>query len=189
MAARTNHLAEHLEQWETLSVEPEVVGCVPASLALFSRFFTPAEGVHFQLHLGLSETTCILVHKGKLLAAQASRLSINTLIDAYAKDMNLERANAEEVFYKIDFSSERETASPELFKAINALRLELTKFLYAFAKHASGTEVPEILVTGEGSILPNFSEMLCSYLKKTLLSPKEVPVFRTYRSLSKTPYP
>ncbi|NGX43826.1 MAG: hypothetical protein K940chlam7_02131 [Chlamydiae bacterium] len=177
IAVRNDHLSQHLEKWHSLTIEPEVVSCVPASLATFSAYFSPSNETHVLLHFGFSETTCILVNQGKLLAAQASRIGVEALIDAYAKDVNLPEGDIEEKFSNLDFSKVKESSSPDLFKEISLLRMEVTKFIYALAKQTKGHEVSEILVTGEGGVLQNFAETICSQLQQTLLLPEKLRGF------------
>lgn len=177
LAVRTDHLTQHLKQWHSLDIEPEVISAVPAALASFSGHLYPSEGIHYTLHFGMSETTCVLVNHGKLLAAQGSRIGVRNMMEAFATDAKLTSSEAEQQFYSLDFSSVSENSFPKLYQVVNNLRLEVTKYLYALAKQVKGQEINEILVTGEGSILPNFSEIFCTTLKKTLILPKKQPSF------------
>lgn len=173
-AVRKDHLQQHLDAWDLLAVQPEVVTAAPAALALFAKFFSPAEDLHFVFHAGLSYSLCILVQRGKLLAAQTIAQGVNTLSAALAKDLgsSLEAAQLN----LRDFTPEtppQASETPHLAAAIDAFRMDLARTLYALAKQAKGQEVPSLLLTGEGCALPWLAQALCSAANRTLLQPRE----------------
>src|SRR5262249_1526138 len=90
LAARKDHLKQHLEQLLPLEIEPEVVGTVPSTLASFSKFVFPNKNPHFVLHLGLSQTCCIFIKNEKLIAAQSGVNTLLTLKKALGSEKNIE---------------------------------------------------------------------------------------------------
>jgi len=186
LAVRTDHLSQHLKQWQTIPVEPEVVACVPNALTSFSTLFSPSKEAHFILHLGMTETTCILTKQGKLLASQSSQIGLINLIEAFAADTEVSKISAYQQIFSLDFSSVTKDLSPQLFQMLQKLHLEVARFLLALVKQVQAGEVQEILITGEGGTISYLPEMLCENMKKTLIFPEENPHFSlTQKELQK----
>lgn len=156
-AVRKDHLQQHLESWDALKIEPEVVTCVPASLAAFANFYHSAENPIIVLHLGYAVTTCALVHQGKLLAALSTPSGINKLLDVDPQAAGMDYASAE---------------NPALHATKEMLRLDVTRLIYALSKQSKGKEVSEILLTGEGAAWCNLAESIVHGLNKTLVTPQ-----------------
>lgn len=74
LAARKDHLQQHLAALHHHQIEPEVVACAPSALVAFGQFFTTKNN-YYILHLGRKETVCVLVMEGKLIAAQTCHFS------------------------------------------------------------------------------------------------------------------
>ncbi|MCC5832184.1 MAG: hypothetical protein JJU12_03985 [Chlamydiales bacterium] len=70
-AVRKDHLQARLESLHEKGVEPEIVTCAPYALAALTTLFPQTASPQFLVHEGEEEVTCILVEKGKLLAARA----------------------------------------------------------------------------------------------------------------------
>jgi len=178
LVARKDHIRQHLEFWQTLHIEPEVISCVPAALAAFSKHFFSSANPHFVLHLGLASTTCALIHEGKLLAAQFSANSIDHLKKAFIKDNeNISDEAIQEQFKLIDYSKISSMQNPHLSQAFEQLRMDLTRILYALAKQTRGKEVTEILAVGDGGSTLNLFQALSQNLSKTILVPQVHPNF------------
>ncbi|MGA8165400.1 MAG: pilus assembly protein PilM [Waddliaceae bacterium] len=177
LAVRTDHLSQHLEQWKAVSVEPEVVGCASSALASFSQLFSPSKKEHFVLHLGMEETTCILVKQGKLLASQASPIGLLSLIEAFAADAKLSKTKSRQQIFSLNFSAVAKDSSPRLFQRVEKLEKELTRFFFALVKQIEDRDIQEIFLTGEGSTIDHLPEVLCKNGKKTLIFPETNPRF------------
>lgn len=122
LAARKDHVQEHLNYWNTKNIEPEIISSAPFALALFSRHFCDCKNEpHFVVHIGWKETLCVLVKEGKLLAAQSSHYGFNDL-----------KASS--------FDEEQ----------VNLWRTEVTRILYGLGK-SKKEEGTGILFTGEGA--------------------------------------
>lgn len=113
LVARKDHLGTHLEEWQTLDIEPEVVSCEPAALAAFSSHFAPTEETHIICHLGMDHTSCCIVEQGKLKSAQAIRHGI------------------------APFGVEPDFGS----KALENYRLEITKILLSLSKNVKSPAI------------------------------------------------
>lgn len=70
-AVREDHLKSYLERLQNEGLEPEKITCVPYALAALSTLFPQRTSSQFIVHEGDDEITCVLVEKGKLLAARA----------------------------------------------------------------------------------------------------------------------
>jgi len=84
-----NSLKEHLNRFEMVGAEPEIVTSTPAALAAFGYFFstTPrSTWPQFILLFGNKRTVCVLAQEGKVLAAHSFSISIESLTQSAAKD-------------------------------------------------------------------------------------------------------
>jgi len=89
-ATQESSVKDHLKPWHSIRIEPEIISCVPAALAAFSNTFGSKNSSFFVLHVGLSQSTCILVKNGQLLASQ--------LISAGSNDPELFRMHCSKTF-------------------------------------------------------------------------------------------
>lgn len=163
IAARKDHIQEHLSLWVPLQIEPEVVSCEPLALALFSNFFARSSEPHFVIHLGDYHTVCILVSEGKLIASQSSYLGLDSLKQAYAQDHPGASLDS------IDWLSLSKESAPNFYDAIENLRLEFTRILYALGKQRKEQEITAVLATGEGTAYSKLVELLFENSNKQLI--------------------
>jgi type IV pilus assembly protein PilM len=155
-AVRKDHLKQHLESWEQVSIDPEVVTCVPSALATFANFYHPSENPLIVLHLGYATTSCLLVHEGKLLAALSVPNGVNKLLEVDPQAASIDYATIE---------------NPALHATKEILRLDATRLIYALSKQSKGKEANEILLTGEGAAWCHLGETIVQGLNKTLIIP------------------
>lgn len=177
VAVRKDHLAHHIKQWNSLDIEPEVVTATPVALATFAKYFTNNEGPLYVVHLGIASSLCILIDKGKLIAAQALPKGLTNLVEALAKDKDIDLISARGQLSEQQFLHSELEETPALKEAVGSLRLDLTRTIYALAKQVKGQEINDILPTGEGTHINGLIETLCNPLNKTLLPPQETPDF------------
>lgn len=175
VAVRKDHLAQHLERWQALAVESEVIAAVPFALGTFARLFCQHEEPYFILDVSKEYTTCVLMENGKVLAAQSCHQGTKKLMAAYMEDTGLTLEEVRNNFNQMDFTSMEKL--PRLKQAFEGLRLEVMKLLYALAKQAKGKEVDGLLVTGDGAVVSTFVEQMGTELKKNLLKIQEQPGF------------
>lgn len=171
MATRKDYVKSHLELWKSVQIEPEVVTCVPAALASFSGLFCALKSPHYVVHVAESVSTCVLVSEGKTLASQAFLVGLKDLKLAFAQE------KLEGSFELFDFRLVSAEKLPILFQALFNLRMELTRALYALAKFSKNKELAEVLFTGSGASLSNFSEVLLQVLNKPCMEPLNNPLF------------
>lgn len=70
-------LSQHIAHMQEYGIEPEVITCAPAALAIFGYYFSTTPNSTWPLyiiHVGENETTCVLTQEGKVLASHAIRL-------------------------------------------------------------------------------------------------------------------
>jgi len=176
-AARKDHVQQHLELWHSLQVEPEVISCAPAALAAFANKFTQIENPQFVLHIGHTYILCALVKGNKLLAAQASMQGTGNLIQAIDQDKISSTAARSADLRSMNFSEISKEDYPTLAGALENMRLEVIRTLYALSKLTKGQEVSQILLTGEGAALNNLASVLCQSMNKPLVVPATDPNF------------
>lgn len=170
-AARKDHVQQHLEQWHAHEAEPEVISCSPAALTAFATQFALTEKPLFVLHIGSNSTVCILIKQGKLLAAQAFAQGTVDLIEACKLDINANQTISINDLKTLNFTEIQKDTSPHLAEAIEVMRLDVIRILYALSKQAKGEEVAQILLTGEGAAFNNLGAVLCQSLQKDLIVP------------------
>ncbi len=167
-------LENHLDVWQSLHIEPEVVTCSPAALAAFARQFFPSKSPYFVLHLGMLETICLLIQNDKLIAAYPCQTNFHMLLEALTKDLKLEeppKSNFSELFKNID-----DETCPLSAKLLHDWQLEITKVIFALNKQIK-EEAPSLLITGDGGSHPPLISKLCSRLSQTAETPKSTTEF------------
>lgn len=167
IAARKDHIQNHLNIWIQNQIEPEIISCVPAALALFSKHFSPMNDPHFVVQIDQTHTTCVLVKGGMLLAAQANHTGLNAFKQVMEK-VSLE---------SLDFSNLHSNEHPELFELWENWRLEITRILFALARQQKEQEVKGILFAGDISELHNLDTAFCQTINQPLLQPVLNPQF------------
>lgn len=163
LAVRKDHIQQHLEQWNNLQINPEVVSTESVALAFFSHHFTQVQEAHFVIHIASSHTTCVLLKEKKVLAAQSYPLGISALTQA------LEQDDVSKNMAEIDFTSLSTKNYPALFSVCEEWRREILRILLALAKLRREQEVTFILITGEGALYPSLNQFLTSALEKQRL--------------------
>jgi len=171
-AVRKDHLSNHIDQWNTLGVEPESVSSIPTALACYSQYFFPAEGFHFLLHFGENQTTCLLLEENKLLAAQQVPQGITHLIEAFAKDTKKDFEKTSGAIKTLDFNSLSSEKHPHLTQTLNVLNKDLKKTLFALTNRTKEKTIEEVMMTGEGGTLNHFFSFLSHSLEKKLVTPQ-----------------
>lgn len=172
-AMRKDHLAQHLSQWQALEITPEVVSAPPQALAAFANQFVANDSPYYVLHLSLNNSFCVLVDKGKVLAAQAIPGGVYSLAEAITQEKEV--LPAYELLKERNFLLPQPNDPVALKNAIDLLRISVTRTIYGLAKHFKGIEINEILVTGPGATFNGLAKVLCDPLKKTLISVPEDP--------------
>lgn len=172
LCIRKDHLKQHIDQWNTLEINPEVISAAPQSLVLFTNRFVGIENPYLILHLGIENSFGVLTDQGKILAAQTIPSGLTSLIDILAKEQNLDKPAAYSKLYQTSFA-ELQHDSPEIKQALDELRMTSTRTIYSLAKQFRAKEVNHLIVTGSGAMIDGLSEALCSQLNKTLVAPSE----------------
>jgi type IV pilus assembly protein PilM len=176
-AARKDHLQQHLNLAHQFEIEPEVVGATPLALATFAALFSPTEQPYYVVHLGHTQTTCLLMRDGKLIAAQACFQGIERLIQAH-QSSSLSQTPLSE----LELNSLTPEQAPLLLEALDLLRMEVKRTLYALTKSLKGQEVDHLLFTGEGATL----QSLPPYLSQPFNIPFHAPTPHPHFNLTPT---
>lgn len=170
---RKDHLAVHLNYLKTLQIEPEVVSSVPFALAAFGQYVLPENNAYFVLHLGIEQTCGIFVRNGKLIAAQSTTQNLNYLRQALSSDITYASSDAlNEAFEKMDWQALSNEKKPNLSQALEHLRMEISRIVFALVKQTKELDVPQILITGEAVYAPSLAQALTQQLQKKLLVPE-----------------
>lgn len=156
LAVRRDHLQQHLDLWRAFEVEPEVVTASPAALAAFVSHLSPFEPLQCAIHLGDAQTVCILMRDNKLLAAQVCQ-GLNHLRSAFLQDGGND-------FNQLNFAEISRDSYPHLAEALDNLRMEITRTLYALSKQAKGQEFERLIATGDGTVM---NQLAATLLKAT----------------------
>lgn len=168
LAARKDHIQQHLNLWNNLQIDPEVISSEASALAKFSRHFISTDDPYFVIHLAKKQTACILVKEGKLLAAQAHHMGVDELKTS---------VNNEPFDDSLDFAELNSENHPALFQQYEQWQMETLRLLYALSKQVRDQEIASVLLTGEGAVLKNFGEKFCQRINKQLLTVSTMPGF------------
>lgn len=170
---RKDHLSQHIDQWNALQINPEVVSASPHALVLFANRFVESENSYLILHLGIENSFAVLSDQGKVLAAQVISAGLNSLIEIFAKEKNLEKTASFLELCQTSFTTLQNEKGLEIKNALDELRMTSTRTIFSLAKQLRSKEINHLLVTGPGSMIDGFSHALCSQLNKKLLVPRE----------------
>jgi len=173
-AIRKETMQEHLNLYERYEIDPEKVSCSPSALALFAMAFSgskDAEDPILTIHLGYQETLCVLSRKGKLIANHSINRGVYQLVRAMQREKNLGSEDAWNELRYLDISEITDDEYPHLKPAVEELNQEITRTIFALAKHSRVQEVSEILLTGKGGAMTYFPVSLSMTLKSKVSSP------------------
>lgn len=172
LAVRKDHLQQHLLHLNALEIEPEIVSCTPIALAAFTAAFGSGNPLQLALHIGAQNSLCVLVKEGKLLAAQACKVGLESLLNVYAQDQNQPISTAEAAFLGLDFREITKESSPLLHEALEVAKSEIMRTVFSLSKVIKGQEVQTILLTGEMGGYPALAEFLIQGLNKKVAVPE-----------------
>lgn len=170
IAARSDHLQQHLEQWKPFEIEPEVVSCVPAALAQFAKECIKTENALYVVHFGMETTSCVLAREGKLLGAYELPIGYRHIVEAFSPDVGKASEEAETEFNLLDF--ENIAQYPHTAANLDELEKGILKSCYALSKYAKGREIEDVLVTGYCGKDTRLASFLCKGLNKRIVEPK-----------------
>jgi type IV pilus assembly protein PilM len=170
-AVKKDHVQQHLDQWSALGIEPEVVSCQQAALAAFAHQLFPSEKMDLVLYIGWENSLCVLVKEGKTYAAQAYSQGAAILEQAYEQDKNANPERLAAPLASLNFFELPKEDYPSLTQALENMRLEIVRTVYAISKQAKGEAIGSLLLTGEGAALSNASASLCQTFDKPLVLP------------------
>jgi type IV pilus assembly protein PilM len=177
LAGRKDHLQQHLIFWQTFQIEPEVVSALPTALLFFSKLIIPSDAPHYIVHLGATQTTCVVVKQGQLIASQSIDIGCQKLVEAYRQDLKLEEGQTGGTLSQIDFSHIVEKQQPALHQAIVNWRREILRLFYALEKQAKEGPITDVLLSGDGVAYPHLGNLLLKESHKHFVSPWEPPHF------------
>jgi len=90
VAARKELVENHLKEMTELRVEPEVVTTDAVALMTFANHFFSSETPYVIVHFEKDQTTCVLINKSKLVAAQCCLTGASAVEEARSEDLRLE---------------------------------------------------------------------------------------------------
>lgn len=167
-AVKEQLLSSHINLWHEVGVEPEVISCSQVALGAFSKQFSDQEGLHYVLHLGYTETICLLINEGVVLSSQVIQLGVENLKKSFNTNSELTDKELDKAFIELDFSS---LSHKNLKEQLEILKIEVTKRFFSLAKQYPGQEIDTVLITGKGAELNRLAEELNSAINKTLITP------------------
>ena len=175
-AVRKDHLAEEIKRWNALEIDPEVITAAPVALALFAKNFAKSETPYFVLYLGYTQAFCLLIDEGKLLAAQALPVKMESLAIALAEDEDLPLADTRVKLADPGFVFPPLEDHPFLENALETMRTSLSRITLALGKQLKGREAGSLLMLGD---LPTgLKEQFSAALNKPLLQLTPPPEFK-----------
>ena len=168
LAAKKDLILQHLQQWSKMHIEPEIVTAIPAALATFAAMCAPSEQTYCIVHLGLEQSTCVLIQQGQLIAAQAIQQGITHLQDALERE-----TGSPKHFGDIDISHLSLESHPLLYPVWDSMRLDIKRIIFSLAKQARQEPLKELLLTGTGALIPHLATTLAKDLEMQLILPRQ----------------
>lgn len=166
LAARKDHLQQHLEFWSKIQIEPEMVTAVPAALANFASTYAPSDQSYCMINLGLNQTTCLFMQENKLIAAQSVPYGVSHLKEA----VNMEGQNS---LGSIDIDQISMENNPPLYQAWETMRLEIKRAVFSLSKQAKAQPLKELLIAGTGALIPHLASSLAQDLEMKQIFPRQ----------------
>jgi type IV pilus assembly protein PilM len=158
---RKDLLQKHLNEWQQLNIEPEVVSCTQTALAFFAKQFVLTRHPYLILHLQDYWMTCLLVKEGKVLASYASFEGIQKIREAFGN---------EEIFIR---EMQAENLPENISETVQKLQQVIAKLIYAIFKELKGQSLEGILLTGEVAQWPLLEKALTEKFNLPLLNLEE----------------
>ncbi len=171
-AAKREHLKESIDQWNTLTVEPEVISTVPAAIAAFLNTFGEPDHSAFAINVGAINTTCALVKAGKLLSAYSIEIGTDSLLEAYAHDLKQPAEALRGSFQALDFANLDATQNPELVEAIQKLTQEINRMVFGIKKDSKIKDGTKLVPLGDGGALRNLPGIIFKDLEMPIALPE-----------------
>lgn len=167
---KTDKLAQHLEVWHSMDVEPEVVACVPVALAAFAEVLYPSLEPFILFHVDEAATTGILIYQKKLIASQTISRGIQSLVDSLKEDLSSTEEEASRKIFTLDFQNISAVGFPALAKSWTDFPSTLLRLLYALKKQPHGDSVQQIVFTGIGANLLGSVQVFSGALQYPLMT-------------------
>lgn len=170
LSCKKTALESFLNQFHDLKLEPEVVTCLPASLAAFASRYTAIDGDLIVVFCGEDSSLSAVVRNGKLISSHSLPIGIASLKAAYEKDVARDPELLPATLQNFDFSSDDLLIAAHLNKALTTLKHEISWMILSELKGLrSQADIP-LLSLGEGATFKNldpllFSEIPCSRLE------------------------
>lgn len=174
VSTKIEQMSKHLEGWHSINIEPEVVGCVPQAMAAFSELFHKKEIPHIHINIGADVTTVALIDaQGKLLASQGIKGGSDDWVTYAERDSGKSENEALDLLKSANFTQQQpDVEFPTLHPLLNTFRLELTRVVFALRKYASGKNLADILITGEGGEFETVVRFIAGGLHMGLTQPE-----------------
>lgn len=168
---RKERMQEHLQGQREISLDPEVVSCIPEAVAAFLRAFLPDTKDAVIIHLGRLETSCILVTDKHLISSYTIDAGCDGFYKALAEDLNVTYEEAKKrVSSDIDLT---QGMPPKLSDAVEALQKHILRAVYSMEK---GSIAPTpLLITGDGAFVRGLGAVLAEACNKTLVNVTSQP--------------
>lgn len=166
IAARKIHVQKHIEEWQLLDLEPEVISCVPAALAAFSKYCITSDSPYILLYIGEDHVSAILAKEGKLMGSYSFSEGIYHIEKTVSTDLRLPLDEAHAAMCALDFAAISSESMPLSHALSQQMRMGIARIVYALLKQSKGEEIGQILVTGPGCSLKNLSQLLTQGLFK-----------------------
>lgn len=164
LAARKDLFESHLQQWQQLKIEPEIVSCVQMALGLFGQTYIITENPFLILNVSEKSLTGVLVQKGKILASFTHQEGLKLLCQEGSFEQLKQINFGQDGAIPADFSNE-----------LKRLQQIAVKMQYALSKEANGQPIEGVLITGEIVELQQLNHWLAQKLNLPLLTCIETP--------------
>lgn len=171
-AVKKETVARVLKSSEEIGLDPEIISNNGSALAAYAKQFVKTDQPHLVAHIGDERSLFALVHKGKLIASQGSKITLKEIIKAFEAEFKADNQEAiDEAFKNLELKH-LDNKYPHLSAALIEARLDMTRNIFGLAKLMKGEPVDEALITGSIARYPNLKAYFLSEVGKQEIHPE-----------------
>lgn len=154
VSVKGQEVANVVEEYEKLGIEPETISAEPIALAALAHFFSTPSPLKLLIDIEKSTILCVLLKEGKPIASHSIAYGWEDLYGPFSQKISIQDFFAKE---------------PEENEKLTAILQLIEWNCIALLKETKLKENPDLYVLGEGANLKGFSEKISRALNLPLI--------------------
>ncbi len=175
----TSHLflQKHIEQLSEKEMNPQIVSTAPTALLRFMSCDYPHVKESLVAHLGMRETLIILQRNGELCNVASFAIGYQSFREALQKDLKgFDEKKIDQMLSEIALQNLSKTAYQNLQTIYQEFLQNFSRVMMFFRQKEES--FPEILCTGEFTIIPTLAEEIIAFHQLNTLEVKDQKLAR-----------